>query len=74
MNSIDLDAILELDLDDRIALAQAIWDSVAAENPAPQLDCNQKSEIERRIAEHMRDPSTSIPWDTALARLRERYG
>jgi putative addiction module component (TIGR02574 family) len=74
MKSIDLDAILDLDVDERIALAQAIWDSVAAESPPPQLNCQQKSEIERRIAEHMRDPSTAIPWETALARLRGRYG
>ena len=61
-------------VDERIALAQAIWESVAAENPPPRMNEEETTEITRRIAEHVRNPSSAIPWDNALARLRERYG
>lgn len=61
-------------VDERIALAQAIWESVAAENPPPLMDEGETGGITRRIADHVRNPSSAIPWDHALARLRERHG
>jgi putative addiction module component (TIGR02574 family) len=73
-SGIDLDAILALDIDQRIELAAAIWDSIAAENPPPPLTEADRSELRRRMAEHARDPSTAIPFDEALRCLRERYG
>jgi len=33
----------------------------------------RRSEIARRIAAHKRDPSGALPWEEALATLRERY-
>jgi putative addiction module component (TIGR02574 family) len=74
MESIDFDAILRLDRDERIALAQANWDSVGDESASPRLTNAESGEIRRRIAEHGRDPSAAIPWETALRRLRERHG
>jgi putative addiction module component (TIGR02574 family) len=69
-----IDQILRLSVDERIRLVQQIWDSIAAESEPPPLSDAQLSEIERRIAAHKRDPSTAIPWEDALSRLRERYG
>jgi putative addiction module component (TIGR02574 family) len=73
-SGIDLDAILALDIDQRIALAATIWDSIAAETAPPRLTDADGTELRRRIAEHARDPSSAIPFDEALRRLRERYG
>ena len=60
---------------DRIALAQAIWDTVAAEPPAPLVTPAQRRELERRLADHPADPGDVIPWEQikadALARFPE---
>jgi putative addiction module component (TIGR02574 family) len=74
MGAIDFDAILRLSRDERIALAQAIWDSLEGEGALARLTDAEREEIRRRLAEHRRDPSAAIPWETALARLRERHG
>lgn len=75
MKTIDLqEAIRRLSVDERIRLVQDIWDGIAADSePLPLTDA-ERSEIARRIAEHERDPSSAIPWEDALATLRERYG
>jgi putative addiction module component (TIGR02574 family) len=39
-----------------------------------ELTDAQKAEIERRIAEHMSDPGSAIPYDVAMRRLRAKYG
>jgi putative addiction module component (TIGR02574 family) len=38
----------------------------------PGLTAAQLAEIERRLAEHARDPSTAIPWEEVRARLRSK--
>lgn len=45
-----------LSVEDRIALAQAIWDSVAAAPPTPLLTDPQRCELERRLADHAAHP------------------
>ena len=59
---------------ERIQLAQDLWDSLEGERDLPPLTDEQVQELQRRLAEHERDPSTAIPWEEARARLRERFG
>jgi putative addiction module component (TIGR02574 family) len=74
MKTSDLaEEIRRLSVDARIRLVQEIWESIAADTKPPPTDA-QRSEIAWRIAEHERDPSSAIPWEDALATLRERYG
>lgn len=65
--------IERLSAQDRITLAQEIWDSVA-ENELPPLDEAQRTEIDRRLAAHESNPTAAVPWDeveaAAMARLR----
>ncbi|WP_439630859.1 addiction module protein [Gemmata sp.] len=65
----------KLSVADRIALAQAIWDSVAAETEPPALTDAQKKEIDRRLAAHAANPSAAVPWEqveaAALARISQ---
>lgn len=52
----------------------ALWESVEAEaGPLPIPD-EIIGEAEREFEAHLADPSSSIPWETVRARLRERYG
>jgi len=75
MKTIDLaEEIRRLSVDERIRLVELIWDGIAADSEPPPLTGAQRSEIARRIADHERDPSSAIPWEDALATLRERYG
>jgi putative addiction module component (TIGR02574 family) len=38
------------------------------------LSEEQIQELERRLAEHKRDPSSALPWEEVRARLRARFG
>ncbi len=71
MNATCLEEILRLSVDDRIRLVQRIWGSIATDSEP--LSVRQADEIERRIAAHRDDPSRAIPWEDAVAGLRERY-
>ena len=74
MTRADLDDLLKLPVAERIDLAMALWDSVAE----PELQANlpltqaQREELDRRLAEHERDPSSAIPWEEVQRRLRKR--
>jgi putative addiction module component (TIGR02574 family) len=75
MKTIDLaEEIRRLSVDERIRLVELIWDGIAADSEPPPFTDAQRSQIARRIADHERDPSSAIPWEDALATLRERYG
>ena len=66
--------LLKLDAEERMQAAEELWESVTNDPAAPHgLSDEQVKEIERRIEEHERDPSTAIPWDVVRARLRSRF-
>jgi putative addiction module component (TIGR02574 family) len=60
---------------ERVQLAEDLWDSVAAEPEGlPPLSDAERAEIERRLAEHARDPAEAAAWDEVRARLWSRLG
>jgi putative addiction module component (TIGR02574 family) len=69
-----LDELLKLTVAERIQLAEDLWDSIAAKPDALPLTDTQRAEIERRLAEHDRDPESAIPWEEARGRLHQRFG
>ena len=64
----------QLSLAERLALVQAIWDSIAAEIESSPLTEAQGQEVDRRLDAHRANPQAAIPWEQveaeALARLR----
>ena len=67
--------LLKLSPAERIQLAEDLWDSVAAQPESlPALSDDQRREIERRVAEHTRDPSSALTWEDVRARLWSRLG
>lgn len=66
-----------LSVADRLKLVGDIWDSIAEEaNAAPEvlpLTDEQKAELDRRLAEYDADPSTGVPMDEALDRIRAQF-
>lgn len=66
-----------LSVADRLQLVGDIWDSIAEEaNAAPEvlpLTDEQKAELDRRLAEYDADPSTGVPMDEVLDRIRAQF-
>lgn len=58
---------------DRIALAAAIWDSIAAEPHAPLLSEAQRLELDRRLADHAARPDDVVPWEQIKAEALARF-
>lgn len=74
MSTTPLSDLLKLSEAERIQLAQDLWDSIPTATEALLLTQEQRQELERRMADHERDPATAISWEEARARLRERFG
>ena len=67
--------LLKLSPAERIQLAEDLWDSVAAQPELlPALLDEQRREIERRVAEHERDPGSALTWEDVRKRLWSRLG
>lgn len=65
----DLAAIAALSIDERIALVQAIWDTIAAETDQLPLSDSQKCELDRRLAELDANPENVLTWEEIKARI-----
>jgi putative addiction module component (TIGR02574 family) len=72
MNKALLKELMELSPEERIQLAEDLWDSIAQDELPPLTDA-QKKEIDRRIEEHERDPSTALPWEDVRKWLWSNY-
>ena len=65
----------ELPISERIQLVEDIWDSIAEETPVSlQLSVADRAELQRRLAAHKADPSSSIPWEEVRASLFKGQG
>ena len=73
MTKAQLEELLKLPVQERIDLALALWDSIAEPDLEQHLPLTEaeKAELDRRLAEHDRDPSRGLPWEEVQRRLRE---
>jgi putative addiction module component (TIGR02574 family) len=62
MSPLDLRAIFELSVAERIRLVEDIWDSIAASPESLPLTDAQKRELDRRWAEYQADPKAGRSW------------
>ena len=64
----------QFSVEDRLALLEEIWNSLADEMERAPLTEAQRNELERRLAAYQASPGDVIPWDEvkakALARAR----
>jgi putative addiction module component (TIGR02574 family) len=65
--------IERMSVGERIALAQAILDSVAAEQPPPPLSEAKKRELDRRLADADANPGDAVPWEEVEAAALARF-
>jgi len=72
MNKALLKELMELTPEERIQLAEDLWDSIEPQDMTP-LTSEQKLELNRRIEEHRRNPDRASSWEEVKARLWARY-
>ncbi len=65
-------AALALPPDERLRLAEELWDSLTADD-VPLTDA-QVAELDRRRASLAANPESARPWDEVHARMTARYG
>lgn len=58
---------------ERIALAQEILDSIAAEQPRTPLTEAKRTELNRRMADHEANPADGVPWEEVEAAALSRF-
>ena len=67
--SIDLAKVLALPVEERIRLAQSIWDSVVEVPEAVEVTEEQREELNRRLDAYRKDPSAGSPWPEVKERI-----
>ncbi len=67
MKSLGLDS---LSVDERIALAEELWDSIPSTTSAIQLNESHRQDLQRRLDAYRDEPLAGSPWDEVMARLR----
>ena len=61
-----------LGVEDRLALVEQIWDSLAEDSAAVPLTDAQRAELDRRIADHEANPNDVVSWEEVKAAIAER--
>ncbi len=59
-------------VEDRLALMEEIWDSLASEVETRPITDGQRRELERRLADGIARPDAVIPWQEVKARTLAR--
>lgn len=62
----------QLSLKDRLTLAEAIWESVAAEQAAAPLSEAKRRELACRVADADANPDDVVPWEVVQAQALAR--
>jgi len=66
--------IERLSVGDRLALVQAILDSIAAEQPPALLSESKRRELDRRLADADANPDAGVSWEQVQAAALARFG
>jgi len=74
MNETLFENAKRLPLAERVELAEALWEDIAAEGYEPALTAAQGAELDRRLEAHRQNPETAIPWEQVKAELEKKHG
>jgi putative addiction module component (TIGR02574 family) len=64
--------INQMSIEERFALAEAIWASAAEELERSALTESQRIELRRRLADSIAHPDDVTPWETVEAEILAR--
>jgi len=63
-------ALAQLSLQEKLLLASELWDEVIAQKEDIPVSQEILDELDRRMEEYRRDPSTASPWEEVKQRIR----
>jgi len=65
--------LLKLSASDRVEIVVALWESLSETERAGQLalTLEQEAELDQRLAEHIANPASAIPWDAVRRKLAD---
>ncbi len=72
MGKIELSAVLEMPISERLRLVEALWDSIAEHPKALPLSDTEREELGRRWAAYAKDPAAGAPWAEVKPRITAR--
>lgn len=61
-----------LGIEERLALVDELWNSIAADGAAIPLTDAQRAELDKRVADHEANPDDIAPWEEVKASITER--
>ena len=61
--------IRRMPVPERLDLVEQIWDSIHEDHEQFQLTDSQKTDLDRRLAEHAAAPDRGLTWEEAKAKL-----
>jgi len=67
-----LEDLKHLPLAERVQLVEDLWDSIAADLESTPLSEELKTEMDRRLEEYLKNPSSAVPYEEVLRRMKER--
>jgi putative addiction module component (TIGR02574 family) len=63
-----------LDIEDQIELVEAIWNNIVSRGAAPSLTNAQKTELDRRLTDHLENPVDVDSWSEVKAAALTKIG
>lgn len=69
----DLKELMALPDEEKIILANTLWDSIGAENTT-DLTKEEIEFLDQRLKEYEANPDEGLAWDEVKAKLKEKYG
>jgi putative addiction module component (TIGR02574 family) len=65
--------LLKLSASDRVEIVMALWESLSETERAGQLalTLEQEAELDRRLAEHIANPASAVPWNEVRRKLAD---
>ena len=70
--NVRLEDLKHLPLAERVQLVEDLWDSIAAELEAIPISDSVKVEMDRRLEEYLKDPSTAVSYEAVKRRMKDR--
>lgn len=58
-----------MDIEEQIELVEAIWNGIVSRQAVPPLTESQKTELDRRLADHLDDPENVQSWHEVKAAM-----